>query len=154
MAKIARTSFELKGGDEMRRKLKAIVNRNPGKMEAALTLEAEQIMTTAKQDYVPVGETGILRSSGHVEPTKRSGRRGLGDDVEISLSFGGSSAPYALAVHEHPSEHSPPTWQGKAIVFSPPGRGPKFLEIPFRLARVGMAARLAKTLGVDKGVSV
>lgn len=145
MATIARTSFKLKGGAEMRRELKAIANRYPSRMEAAITLEAERIVTTAKQDYVPV-DLGPLRASGHVEPPKRAGRLGLGKDIEVSMSFGGSSAPYALAVHEHPSEHSPPTWQGKAIVFSPPGRGPKYLEIPFRLARTGMAARLARSL--------
>ena len=150
---VARTSFKLEGAERVRRELKSIANRYPGKMEAALTLEAERIMTVSKQDYVPVDDNP-LRSSGHVQPTERSGRLGLGDDVEISLSFGGSSAPYALAVHEHPSDHSPPTWEGKVITFSPPGRGPKYLEIPFRLARVGMAARVAKTLGVDRGVSV
>lgn len=151
---IARTSFKLKGGVDLQRKLRAIANRYPGSMEAALTLEAELIMTDAKKNYVPVDDNP-LRSSGHVAPPKRVGASlGQGKDIEISLSFGGSSAPYALAVHEHPSEHSPPSWEGKVITFSPSGTGPKYLEIPFRLARTGMIARLSRSLNVNKARGV
>lgn len=103
-------------------------------------------MARSKSEFVPV-DLGTLRASGTVKPVKRSGT-----NYSVTLYYGGPSAPYALAVHEHPSEHSPPSWRGKGvedilavrtrIPWSLDGRGPKYLERPLLQAMDGMAERL------------
>jgi hypothetical protein len=60
--------------------------------------EHEEIMLLAKS-RTPV-DTGDLRDSGHVIPTKISG-----DKVQSVGEFGGESAPYALIVHEDLTKH-------------------------------------------------
>jgi hypothetical protein len=69
-----------------------------------------------------------------------------GRNITVRIVAGGASAPYALAVHENPSAHDPPTWKGKTITFGPPGRGPKFLEKPLRKIKGDLAQRLANRL--------
>lgn len=68
---------------------------------AAMYQFGEAVMTEAKT-LCPV-DTGTLRSSGHVKAPVFAG-----NDIEITLGFGGASAPYAAIVHEdltakHPS---------------------------------------------------
>mgnify|MGYP001613739824 CR=1 FL=1 len=59
--------------------------------------EAEAVMTTAKEKYIPV-ESGTLRASGHVKaPVIR------GHTIVTEIAFGGPSAGYAIYVHEIPS---------------------------------------------------
>lgn len=73
--------------------------RNAGIQDVAnaLYLVAEEIMTDAKANYVPV-LTGNLRRSGFVQkPTITPNRQ-----VEVVIGFGGSAAPYALKIHEAP----------------------------------------------------
>jgi len=131
-------SFKLTGQREMKRKMKAIAVAMPGKIARGLYLEGEYIMTRSKRDHVPV-DLGALKSSGHVQkPVAAAGV------TSVKLVYGGSSAPYALAIHEHPSEYSPPSWEGVPVVFNPPGRGPKYLEKPFMAAITGMSERIAK----------
>lgn len=108
--------------------------------------EANQIMRKSKDNYVPV-DWANLKNSGVVEFPKIEG-----NVVTLRLGFGDAAAPYALAVHEHPSVASPPSWQGKAIgeilsvrgrvPWSLDGRGPKYLERPFKEALKGMDERL------------
>lgn len=96
----------------------------------ALRAEAEEIITDAKANYVPV-VTGTLRASGGVNDPKVTGTTavvefGFGDHAQ-----GGKSPAwkYALAVHE-----APPTWgQGKA----------KYLEKPALAAIKGMDGRVS-----------
>ena len=123
------TRFELRGTKAMQRKMKRITDTFSDAVKAELTIEAELIMTDAKQNYVPV-DLGPLRSSGHVlEPERR------GKDVSVDLVFGGPSAPYALRQHEDLSlQH-------------PGGRSAKYLETPFNQAIPGMADRIAKETG-------
>ena len=64
-------------------------------------------MTAAKR-RTPVGHGtggGILRASGHVQEPVRNGR-----NISCTLAFGGAAEKYAVAVHEHLSEHSPLSW--------------------------------------------
>lgn len=133
-------TFDLAGVRELKEKLDRLAREIPKAAEAALTLEGERIMTDSKRNYVPV-DLGTLRSSGHVTSAKPDA-----GGFEVSLSYGGAAAPYALAVHEHPSEHSPPSWQGSDVTFSPSGRGPKYLEKPFRAAENGMLDRLGERI--------
>jgi hypothetical protein len=128
--------------------LKRIVNLHPKRVKKALRIEAEEIMTVSKRDHVPV-DLGPLRASGTVGDVTRRGKT-----LSVPMQFGGASAPYALAVHEHPSDHSPPTWEGKVIEFSPTGRGPKYLEQPMRDAQPELPKRLAAHLDLDDFESV
>lgn len=138
--------FTLRGEQDVRRRLERLMSQFDDAVPGALREEAEQVMTASKRDHVPV-DLGTLRSSGHVTPAVRRGK-----DVEVELVYGGAAAPYALAVHEHPSEHSPPSWQGKlvgGIDWSPEGRGPKYLEKPLNEAKAGMADRIARRLAKE-----
>lgn len=93
-------------------------------LQQALYIEAETVMTAAKRDYVPV-VTGALRNSGTVlRPVVK------GDNVEVTLGFGGDSAPYAAIVHEYPKSFG----QGKN----------KYLSQPLAVSAKGMANRIAK----------
>lgn|SRR2546428_3976434 len=76
----------------------------------------EEVMTASKR-VVPVGETGNLMNSGHVEgPDLKAAT------LELLLGYGGPAVTYAKAVHENlnPNVH----WKR-------PGSGPKYLERPF-----------------------
>lgn len=102
---------------------------NVGKEEmAALTAEAELIMTDAKKN-TPV-DTGTLRSSGIVTPRPA--------DHRVDLSFGGAASAYAAIVHERLDVHHP---VGEA----------KFLENALNRWRSGggiqrLGARLGKAM--------
>jgi hypothetical protein len=118
--------FKITGSSQVSRNLRKLAARSSDAVMVALALEAELIMTDAKKTYVPV-DLGTLRTSGIVDRPMRTGR-----DISVRMSFGGPAAAYALAVHEHLSVHSPPTWRGTAVKFSPGGRGPKYLSIPIQ----------------------
>ena len=111
----------------------------PGKVlaESARTLreEAEEVMEKSKQ-LVP-RDLSTLADSGHVPPTERERNA-----VSVSMVYGGEAKEYAIAVHEHPSIHSPESWSGKTIKWNVPGTGPKFLERPYVEALPKIPARL------------
>lgn len=145
--------FKLKGSKAMQRKIQRIASSNVDRIATALRIEAELIMTKSKQKHVPV-DLGTLRSSGFVNDVERSGR-----DLSVTLGYGGAASAYALAVHEHPSSASPPSWQGKSamsINWRIEGRGPKYLEFPLMQAVPTMLGRMAKRLNVEsmKGSSI
>lgn len=146
---------ELRGLGPMLARVRRIVDRLPDDIGAALQLEAEQIMEKSKERYVPV-DMGTLRDSGTVEPPEK-----FITHVQVQMHYGeGAAAPYAIAVHEHLSSTSPPTWQGKGtassnqrtapspgvVTFHPAGRGPKYLEKPLLQAVKGMERRLGNML--------
>lgn len=145
--------LELKGGKAMLAKLARIEAKFPDRTEGALRIEAEYIRTDSVQNYVPKN-LSALAGAIHVQPPTRNG-----NDIEVKIVAGGPSAPYALSVHEHPSEHSPPSWQGKGVedILSVRGRkpwsldegqrGPKYLERPLNKRVKGMAERIAAKLG-------
>jgi len=145
---MAKPGFTVTGVPQMQRNLQRAAAQIRDKVAAALYREAERVMTKSKRDHVPV-DTGTLRASGHVEQPVRKGR-----NVSVTLAFGGPAAPYALAVHEHLSRHSPPSWQHGHVTFSPAGRGPKYLERPLLAAVPGLAKRLAEDIALEKTVKV
>jgi len=124
----------------MKAKMATITEKTRAKSASAVYIEASLIMTNAKQNFVPV-DLGTLRNSGTVDKPV------IANDgtISIKLYFGGAAAPYALAIHEHPSDYDPPSWKGKPILNfrGKQGRGPKYLEYPLRQAEDGMAERLA-----------
>lgn len=96
-----------------------------------------EILTDAKDNYVPEDSGNLLRSGFVDDPTVTD------NGVELVIGFGGAAAAYAAAVHEHPSAISAPSWiakegRGEQIQWSQPGRGPKYLQIPFfeRVSRI------------------
>lgn len=140
-------ALNLKGVEEMARKIEAVADEFPDKVESALYIEAELIATDAKENYVPV-DIGTLKNDIRVDTrTGLLGQAKSGADIEVIIhAGGGASRPYALSVHEHPSPHDPPAWQGAEVTFSPDGRGPKYISKPLNKAVSGMAQRIASRL--------
>ena len=129
-------TFTMEGLDQLTRRLTKSGKLSPQAMAGPLKLEAELIMTKAK-NLTPV-DLGTLRASGHVKNpviTRNTAR--------VLLGFGGAASAYALAVHEHPSKHSPSSWQG-GVSFNV--GGPKYLERPVKEARKGFGRRVARHL--------
>ena len=148
-------AFTLDGSDVMVKRLEKIQRKFPNDMDAAILVEAQAILKDSQDNYVPV-ETEELKESGEIIATKLqkgifiAPRRSLKLSHRVEVTYGRTGGrDYALAVHEHPSTHSPPTWKGKSasqIKWSKPGTGPKYLERPLRRAQRGMAGRLSVML--------
>lgn len=126
------------GLDDLLRKLDRIPQIGRAGAGIALYQEAEKIMTTSKDEFVPV-DTGTLRSTGHVQPPEID-ENGV---ISVTMGYGGPAAPYAFYVHEIP----PPPEQ------SPGGRSAthhvgqwKYLEQPTLEAASGLPDAIAETL--------
>ncbi len=93
---------------------------------AALYLQAEQIMTDSKQNYVPV-VTGALKGSGTVlKPVV------VGNIITVVLGYGGAADKYAVIVHEYPASYG----QHKN----------KYLQKPLNKAAKSLPTQLAKSI--------
>ena len=145
-------SFELKGADKMRGEIEELARKALDGTKRALRLEAERIRTESLRKYVPK-DLGTLAGSIKVHPVQYDG-----SEISVRITAGDASAPYALAIHEHPSDASPPSWQGKPIEdilsvrertpwsLAEGQRGPKYIERPLMAAVPGMAGRIAKAV--------
>lgn len=138
----------------MARRLTSLARRFPDDVGRVLFAHGERIMLRSKRDFVPV-DNNALRSSGHVRPPQR----GKGRLITVELVYGGTSAPYAISVHEHPSKFDPPSWQGatgggRSGGFSGQVRfkvgGPKYLERPMMEEVPTLARSIANDLNLDK----
>lgn len=103
-------------------KLPASMHKQAGK---ALYAFAKGVIVPAAKDNAPMMD-GILRGTIDALPPVVEGK-----NVVVRVVAGGPDAPYAIAIHEHLSEHSPPTWvaaeeSGKGVRFQV--GGPKFME--------------------------
>lgn len=116
----------------MRRRLAFEAQRLSREAVQALVDEANAIKDDSVINYVPI-DSRALANSAKVEPPQRNG-----NEISIGISFDG---PHAVAVHETPSAHDPPTWKGKTVQFR--HGGSKYLEKPTRTAAAGMEGRLA-----------
>lgn len=122
-------TFVVTGVGGLTASLKALGENAKPKLAAALTQEAEAIMTAAKQQ-TPV-DTGVLRDSGHVELPVIDA-----DGVTVTMGFGGAAEAYALVQHEDLTLHHR---VGKA----------KYLEQPF-LERVnGLPERVSAAVFME-----
>lgn len=135
-----------KQGKQMWAELLKVADKFPDKVGAALYKEAQIEMTEAKRRCPVSKGGGTLRASGMVHEPQRFGKT-----VFVVLSFGGAAIDYAVAVHEHLSEHSPPSWvaaeaNGDGIHWTSAGTGPKFLESVLNESRSNMASRIAARL--------
>jgi hypothetical protein len=128
----------IKGFSELEKKCKSMIERLEKENMKGMKIEAEKIMTDSKKNYVPV-DKGTLRQTGMVGDPVKSG-----DDITVTLGYGGAAAAYATALHEHPSDSSPPTWEGKELTFTKDGTGPKYLERPLMKAVDGLKERIAE----------
>lgn len=132
----------IKGSDRFRQLLRQLGPKYREAVKQALREEAEEI-SAKSQENTPV-QYGALKGSHQVgEPTVEAGKIG------VTISVGGPSAPYALAVHEHLSEHSPPSWKaaedaGRPVRFTT--GGPKFLENAVTEAADGFAERVGERI--------
>lgn len=143
-----RWSVNLKGSQQVLSAIAREQSRARSTAAAVLTAVAERIVHRAQTEFIPM-EFGALASSDEIDrPVQTSSA------VSVTVAFGrsGKSAAYALAIHEHLSPHSPPSWKaaeaaGRPVRFSPAGTGPKYLERPFyeeadRLPEYLAAARI------------
>ena len=138
-------NFKITGEAKVIRNLNKLAARAPVGAGAALFQEGEKIMAESKESFVPL-DLGALRASGKPE---KPVIQPLG--ASVTLAYGGAAAPYALAIHEHPSGASPPSWSG-GVKFK--RGGPKYLEKPIRNAIPGMAARLAVKIRAFMGRTI
>jgi len=134
------TRLTFTGGPKMKSLMQRIAEGFPDDVLRALRFEAERIMTRSKTEFVP-HKLGTLQSSGKVHPVERQG-----DQLSVTLSYGGAASAYAEAIHEEPiGEHWPGSWKAAGkITFTKSGTGHKYLERPFNEALPGMDERIAK----------
>jgi hypothetical protein len=128
--------------EEVAQRLLAFSKQFPIALTEVVYKNAEEIKEQAVRN-APEGESGNLRASADVE------MHFDGDEVVAEISFGGPSAPYAVVVHEHPSDISPPSWQGKVINWHPSGTGPKYLEKALQGAKATLGRDLVAGLRTE-----
>lgn len=150
------SDFSLRGVDDCRRRLTAIEHNSREVLSDAALDEAEHVAQRSRDEFVPVRSGGLRDTIKVVKGTLSQGRDSggrftEGSAIEIVVTAGDDSTPHALAVHEHPSPHDPPTWQGVDVHFNPSGRGPKFLQQPLLESVQGMAERVGSKVGTKLG---
>lgn len=138
-------SLSVKTSSEIMAKIRKLSKLMRSQIETALVEEAEAIAQRSKDEFVPV-DSGKLRDSIQVISSLEQGRSEKGQftesaDISVTISAGGPDVPHAVAVHETPSDHDPPTWEGKEIKFT--RGGPKYLERPLLEAENGLIERIA-----------
>jgi len=118
--------IKVKGLEPLMRAFDAAGVNAPKFASRALYEEASEAFLLS-QEVVPV-RYGMLRSSGRVLPIEARGNVAF-----CFIVYGGTTAPYAVYVHELPpgrAKHDPPTrW--------------KYLEFPVKAYAKGMADRMA-----------
>lgn len=126
-------NFDIRGIPEVKQRLMLEKEKVERAVNRAIVSVANDIFNRADQ-LVPVDE-GILRSSGRLDvKPKQAG-------IEITITYGGASIPYAIVQHERLDFWHPPKPPGKSKVGGrqgtgpgpdpSTGRGPKYLERPF-----------------------
>lgn len=136
-----RLSDTLAGLKELSERVKKLPDVARPEAAKALYQFAREKVEAVAIDRAPMMD-GILRGTIETLPPKVDGKK-----VEVSVVAGGPSAPYAIAVHEHLSEHSPPTWQkaeenGDGVHFQV--GGPKYLESALNDAVPALGQDVAK----------
>lgn len=130
--------------------LRELAKKFPDNVLGAVYVVGQRIMTVSKRRCPVAPDGGTLRATGTVGRPVRRGRA-----ITILLSYGGGVADaYAIAVHEHLSEYSPPSWviaesSGRGIVWSSDGTGPKFLEGPINEAAPRVMADIAEIVKLN-----
>ena len=136
------------GISNMIRKVAEYKREFPNEVRQALRQETEVEATECKKRCPVAPDGGTLRASIHVE-------NGPEDRLECYIVAGGPAIPYALAVHEHLSEHSPYSWrvaerEGRPVEWNAGGTGPKFIESTINESARFLAARVAKRIAENR----
>lgn len=136
---MARVTFELNPikTKAFQKTLDRYIKKMPQEVGKILKQEGDKIMVSSKESFVPK-DLGVLANDGIVANPEFKGK-----GVRVRMGYGRIAKAYAVATHEHPSQHSPPSWK-QGVNFNV--GGPKYLEKPLRLAANGMGARIAKKL--------
>lgn len=140
----------VRGAKEMIEKLRGIATHFPDRVAKAIYTEGQIIMTESKRRCPVAADGGTLRASGTVHEPVRHGR-----NISVTMSYGGAASAYAIAVHEHLSEHSPASWveaerSGRGVHWTTPGTGPKFLEGPINEAQPNLGVAIAERVRLDR----
>lgn len=116
---------------------------------AELKALGDEIMKDSKDNYCPVQDPPendvVLRDTGRVDDPEIDA-----DSVSVRLSYGGGAHAYAIAIHEHLSQYSPPSWRGKAVTFRV--GGPKYLELPVMAHSRDLPVAVTRALYTFEGV--
>lgn len=134
-------TFKLSGIGGMRANIRTAASRFRKLAMQRLYQRASEILDRAA--LRAPRDRGDLRDSKVIQAYPIYGSR-----LEVQIGF---NAPYAVAVHEHLSETSPPSWQaaeaaGDRVQFHPEGTGPKFLELELAEAVGDLGGKLAGDL--------
>ncbi len=138
--------FTLRGVTNLERRIKEIDRSTRENLSQTALEEAEAIAERSRTEFVPI-DSGNLAStikviSGEVVQGRSSlGQFTEGSAIEVRVIAGDDSTPQALAIHEHPSPHSPPSWEGVDVKFN--HGGPKYLEQPLNESIGGMVERMS-----------
>lgn len=143
-------SAELRGADQFRARLEQLAREMPRQVGRALYEEALAVQRESMRRCPVAPDGGALRASHEThQPVITPG------EISVSITVGGPSEPYARSVHEHLSEHSPPSWQAAEAAGRPVQwnvGGPKFLESAVLEAGENLDERLAKRLDLFEGL--
>lgn len=125
--------MSLKGGAEMRARLKRLAEKFPDEVARAIYMETEVEVKEVKM-RTPV-DRGTLRSTVHQVGPFRDGR-----NIYTFIAAGGPAAPYAIYVHEDLNAiHK----VGQA----------KFIESVIMESRPYLGARIAKRIELNRALS-
>lgn len=132
--------FYLDGVSDAIKRVNAIAKDLRRDTAKAVRYEVEKIGTDVDRNRIPVDQD-VARASKVIEgPTIE------GDKIEVVIGYGGAAQAYILALHENPSTHDPPSWEGVNVEFKPKGRGRKFLESGLNEAMPGTSDRIAERI--------
>ena len=137
----------IEGLDDIRRLIRVNDRKVVGATKIAVT---EQVVELGRRadELVPFDTGNLMRSQIIKLPPPLGHSRSIVGSVE----YGGTAAPYALVQHEDLTLWHPPKppgrskvgkRQGTGPVAPGQGRGPKFLEHPFKRQQKRFSARLA-----------
>lgn len=134
----------MSAADTVRKNLEAYSASKRKSLALGLQEIAQEMIEDAKNNYVPYDSESSeehLRDTGKVSEPETTD-----DTVSVKAQFGGTpkTAPYAVAVHETPSKHDPPSWKNKSVNFKQGGA--KYLELPFKKSLATLTSKLKSKL--------
>jgi Cu/Zn superoxide dismutase len=141
-------TFQMTGFEQFEAQFKARIKQIVNVTNDRARETAESIRDLAIE-YCPEDTGQLVESIEVVSSGVEQGRNDLGQFssdsiISYTVKAGNESTPHALAVHENPSRHDPPSWQGKVVNFRKGGS--HFLARAFRDHENDMKTRLGKKI--------
>jgi len=139
---------KLYGTTEVKANLRKWANNMEKNGKASIKKRWQRVLDRARNEFVPVDKHD-LQQSGRLVVSEHG--------LSVTIVFGGPGIHYAIAVHEHLSEHSPPSWRiaessGRGIRWSKPGTGPKYVERPMMEELPHLPKLMQQDLRVEKAL--